>query len=296
MIDRLSTAASVSLHLALLVLLARITFAVNAPAAHQNGMEIEIFDSEYAMPDARPMLADLPARSFESLQRLPAEPTELQPLSNASSEPASVEPPPISFQEPVPIGGGALSQPTVTEVARATLGRTDEAPERVAESAVSQTADKVRSTPRLDAAALGRSGGIPSAAPASEARLNSATIGSAIGKAAPRGVAGLTFRQRIDLARRVREQVMPCWNPPPASEFGPATVRLSFRLDRLGRVVGQPAQTTVTGRSEANEAYVSLLTSSGRRAIFLCAPLELPPELYEAWAEVEVEFDPRDLQ
>jgi hypothetical protein len=41
---------------------------------------------------------------------------------------------------------------------------------------------------------------------------------------------------------------------------------------------------------------MNLLANSGRRAIVLCAPLELPAELYDAWAEVEVEFDPRDLR
>ncbi len=135
----------------------------------------------------------------------------------------------------------------------------------------------------------------PARSDAKPTRLNSATLGSAVGKAAPRGVQALTFQQRVDLAKKIRSQVTPCWNPPPADDSASVSVRLRFKLDRKGRVVGQPTQSAVTGQGEASAAYINLLTNSGRRAVLMCSPLQLPPELYHAWADVEVEFDPRDL-
>ena len=83
---------------------------------------------------------------------------------------------------------------------------------------------------------------------------------------------------------------------PPADGPTSASVRLSFRLDRNGRVVGQPVRSGVTGQNQVSTAYINLLTNSGRRAVLMCSPLRLPPELYEAWADVEVEFDSRDLR
>ena len=109
-------------------------------------------------------------------------------------------------------------------------------------------------------------------------------------------VAYVVYGQKIDLAEKVRAQVMPCWNPPPADGLASTSVRLRFRLDRDGRVVGQPVRSGVTGQNQVSTAYINLLTNSGRRAVLMCSPLRLPPELYEAWADVEVEFDPRDLR
>lgn len=297
MIDRLSNAFSLMVHMLVIVLLGRMTFAADPVERREAGMEIEIVDFEYAMPDARPVIAEAPAAAPSA----PA--TETMPRQQAPEAPPV---PALMPREPdVPAPSAA---PDIVEQIRApvpvpapaqlpTPAPKAEAPAQSASTRpTAQASDKPADTQRLDAAALARSSGITKAAPATQTRLNSATIGSAIGEAAPRGVPGLTFRQKVDLAQKVRDQVMPCWNPPSASEAGLAIVRLRFRLDRDGRVVGQPVQSGVTGQTEANAAYVNLLTNSGRRAILMCAPIELPPELFEAWAQVEVEFNPRDLR
>ena len=37
------------------------------------------------------------------------------------------------------------------------------------------------------------------------------------------------------------------------------------------------------------------LESGSRRAVLRCQPYQLPPEKYEAWREINVNFDPREL-
>lgn len=295
MIERLSNAISVLLHLAIIVLLGRVTFAVEQTATRKTGMEIEIIDLAHAMPDPSPAVAGRsePA-SVPSEPQPAATPSPEQRSAPSVSEAPETPPKPVTPQ-PVVESPSPVPQPAPAPVP--TPAPKAEAPPRAAGAQpAAEPKAKPGSAARLDAAALARSRSIGTAAPAARTRLNSATIGSAIGRAAPRGLPGLTFRQKVDLAQKVRQQVMPCWNPPAVDGAGPASVRLRFALDRQGRVVGQPVQSGVTGQTDANAAYVNLLINSGRRAILLCAPLELPPELYEAWAEVEVEFDPRDLR
>lgn len=106
----------------------------------------------------------------------------------------------------------------------------------------------------------------------------------------------MTIRQRTNLADMIRSQITPCWNPPQAEDnSGHVTIVMQIRLDRDGNVLGTPALSRIGGQTPANGAYANALAGSVRRAILRCAPLRLPPELYDAWADVELNFDPRDI-
>lgn len=294
MIDRLSNTISIALHLAIIVLLGKITFAVEPAEIRQTGMEIEIIDLEHAMPNTRPVAAEAAAPSSPASEPAPITPPN-PAIRAAPSRPAVADvPAKAAISEPVVEKPAPEPQPAPQPIP-APVPKAEPPAQAASASPGSQAKAKAESVAPLDASTLARSRSIAASGPAAQSRLNSATIGSAIGKAAPRGLPGLTFRQKVDLAQKVREQVMPCWNPPAADGVGLASVRLRFRLDREGRVIGQPVQSGSDGQTSANAAYVNLLTNSGRRAVMLCAPLKLPPELYEAWAEVEVEFEPREL-
>ena len=109
-------------------------------------------------------------------------------------------------------------------------------------------------------------------------------------------MAGLSIRQRTNLADMIRSQITPCWNPPQAEDnSGHVTIVMRIRLGRDGGVLGTPALSRIGGQTAANGAYANALAGSVRRAILRCAPLRLPPELYDAWADVELNFDPRDI-
>ncbi len=296
MIDRVSNALAVILHIAVVLLLGRVTFAIQEAEPRKKGMEIEVIDLAHAMPVSRPVIADAPPATRSQPQARDVVSEEPETVSMRS---ASVRPEPEVTPKTVPSdteSESRLAVPKPTAAPAPTPTPVAEEPTQVANaSPVVQPQPGAGRVARFDAAALSGLRNLASSE-AKPSRLNSATISSSVGKAAPKGIQGLTFRQKIDLAEKVRAQVMPCWNPPPADGPTSASVRLSFRLDRNGRVVGQPVQSGVTGRNEASAAYINLLTNSGRRAVLMCSPLRLPPELYEAWADVEVEFDPRDLR
>lgn len=294
MINRVSDASAVILHIAFVLLLGRIIFAIPEAEPRHKGMEIEIIDLAHAMPDARPVIADSPiAAPSQSQARyvVPLEPIS-PPMPSASFRPGAEVAPEVVASDMMSESLSAVPRPAPAPTPAPVV---EEFPQVAAAASDAQQKSEAGRAVRLDAAALSGLRSFATNDP-KPSRLNSATIGSVVGKAAPKGIQGLTFRQKIDLAEKVRAQVMPCWNPPPADGPTSASVRLSFRLDRNGRVVGQPVQSGVTGRNEASAAYINLLTNSGRRAVLMCSPLRLPPELYEAWADVEVEFDPRDLR
>jgi hypothetical protein len=48
--------------------------------------------------------------------------------------------------------------------------------------------------------------------------------------------------------------------------------------------------------TESNKAYVQQMDDAAVRAVMRCAPLRLPPELYEnGWKDIIPAFRPRDL-
>lgn len=69
-------------------------------------------------------------------------------------------------------------------------------------------------------------------------------------------------------------------------------IRVTMRLDQSGEIVGQP-EVQATGGSEAARRT---LQGSALRAVRKSAPFKgLPPDKYDAWSEVVVNFDPSEL-
>jgi hypothetical protein len=89
----------------------------------------------------------------------------------------------------------------------------------------------------------------------------------------------------------LRRQIAACWNPPigVAGAQG-LVVRIRMSLEQSGHLALQPnilnASADPTFRAAADSAV---------RAIHRCAPYNLPAEKYSSWAEVVVNFDPREM-
>jgi hypothetical protein len=278
-------------------------------------MEIEITDFEHAMPLPDPSVArsdavenetvpqtqkPTPAASQTSEQREQAMPRPApasRPAADVDQTAAPlplVESPALPKVDITPVLAPAPVSPrppVLVRVAPSTIPHPELSPSPPPSAAVAPA----RPVRRLDAGALSRSlAGRTGYAPRS--RLNSAAIGSVIGQAVPKGVAGLTVRQRANLTDMIRSQITPCWNPPVAEgNSGHVTVLMRISLDRAGGVSGTPSVSRITGRTPANAAYANALSSSVRRAVLRCSPLTLPAELYDAWANVELNFDPKDV-
>ena len=89
----------------------------------------------------------------------------------------------------------------------------------------------------------------------------------------------------------LRRQIARCWNPPVGAVGADAAgVRVAFSLTPEGQVEGQPQVVS----SGSGPVYLAA-ADSAVRAVRRCAPYSLPFEKYEAWREVVVNFDPRDM-
>lgn len=103
-------------------------------------------------------------------------------------------------------------------------------------------------------------------------------------------------RAAATLAQAIRAQVAPCWNPPVGGrDVRRMTVVVSVQYGRDGRVIGLPQAGTPTGTTAANADYARAFAETARRAVLRCQPLKLPPELYDLWASVEINFDPEQM-
>ncbi|QDG75743.1 cell envelope biogenesis protein TolA [Labrenzia sp. PHM005] len=89
----------------------------------------------------------------------------------------------------------------------------------------------------------------------------------------------------------LRSQVAMCWNPPVGAVGAEdLKVRVRFNLSQSGEVSGGPEVINSNG----NPAFRAA-ASSAVRAVMRCQPYSLPVAKYEAWQEVIINFDPREM-
>jgi TonB family protein len=89
----------------------------------------------------------------------------------------------------------------------------------------------------------------------------------------------------------LRGQVAQCWSPPVGAVGAEdLMVRVRFNLSQSGEVSSSPEVMNSSGNPAFNAA-----ASSAVRAIMRCAPYSLPIAKYEAWQEVIINFDPREM-
>lgn len=103
------------------------------------------------------------------------------------------------------------------------------------------------------------------------------------------GQSGVTMSQsEIDA---LRGQISRCWNPPAgAAGAGDLNVRLKVFLTPGGEVDQRPEI-----MNSSNNPSFGIAAESARRAVLRCAPYSLPAAKYDAWREVIINFDPREL-
>lgn len=90
----------------------------------------------------------------------------------------------------------------------------------------------------------------------------------------------------------LRQQVQRCWSPPVGSSGAESmVVSIRFSLTRNGEIDGQPQVVSGSGSSMAERAAAE----AARRAVLRCAPYNAPVDKYEAWADIQFNFDPSDM-
>jgi hypothetical protein len=165
--------------------------------------------------------------------------------------------------------------------------------------AVAPATDKlpapVRPQPALDAAAIART--LQAARPAPDRpSFRGSDIAAMIAKSMPTGAARLNVVQMSALQDAIRSQLTPCWNLPTRPvDAAPVIVLLRIQLRNDGSLLVPPEILSIAGVGASNTAYGRAVANSARRAVTLCSPLKLPLNLYDAWRDVEINFDPSQL-
>jgi colicin import membrane protein len=120
-------------------------------------------------------------------------------------------------------------------------------------------------------------------AAAGETLSNTPALGTSTGQAAK------LSQNEIDA---LRARIQQCWNPPAgAAEARDLIVQVRILFKPDGSLAAEPSLLTRT-----SSGYQQIAAESALRAIRRCAPYSfMPVAKYDAWKDVEVTFDPRDL-
>jgi len=91
----------------------------------------------------------------------------------------------------------------------------------------------------------------------------------------------------------LRGQIQNNWSIIPGlSDAADVRIQVKMQLDQNGDIIGEPEVTATGGSESARRA----LAGGARRAIMKSRPFKgLPPEKYDAWSEVVVNFDPSQM-
>lgn len=102
---------------------------------------------------------------------------------------------------------------------------------------------------------------------------------------------GLDARMSLSEIDALRAQISRCWSPPVGVQGAAdlaVQVRLSLNVD--GTLTRPPEMLT----SGSGLAFLAA-ADAARRAVLRCQPYELPVAKYDAWRDIKVNFDPRQM-
>lgn len=89
----------------------------------------------------------------------------------------------------------------------------------------------------------------------------------------------------------LRAQIERCWSPPVGvADASDLKISVKMKLDRSGALQADPQVISGGGGTLGQIAVESAM-----RAVMRCAPYKLPPDKYQAWADVIVNFDPSQM-
>lgn len=294
MIGRLSFAGASLLHLLLLFGLLAVSMPRSAELTitpQAVSVELLVLAPDTAQPEA------------QAAQEVPEQALEQPSLAAVAREPAALPPPspaPVPLPTPAAPVADAVVQPppvlppppvAVPVVAKSALAAVVAAPAPAPAPAPVAAPVVAPKRPAFDPNSL--SSLLDKASPARKRpAMNAAALSSLLDNAQPQGAARLNAFQAASLEAAIRAQITPCWNVPKAPDgAGKIVVLLGIVLSPAGALVGIPKILSVTGISSGTAAYGRALAGSVRRAVTLCAPLKLPAEHYQAWREIELNFD-----
>ena len=96
------------------------------------------------------------------------------------------------------------------------------------------------------------------------------------------------------LAQAMNSKIRECWNVPTgAMNARDLKVTIQIMLSPNGELMRPPV---VANRSRMNsDEFYRVAAESAVRAVIRCAPYDLPKDMYDAWREMNLNFDPSDM-
>lgn len=98
------------------------------------------------------------------------------------------------------------------------------------------------------------------------------------------------------IGAEIRRQLKPYWKPPTGADAEMLRTTISVHLNRDGSISGSPQLIRQTGVNESNRGQARLHVDQAIKAVRLAAPFKLPAEYYDAWREIQPNFDARLAQ
>ncbi|MCB1478955.1 MAG: cell envelope biogenesis protein TolA [Tepidamorphaceae bacterium] len=105
---------------------------------------------------------------------------------------------------------------------------------------------------------------------------------------APTGLANRLSMSDIDY---LRQQMSRCWSPPVGVLDA---VGLVVKLDLELNLDGSLARDPIVANSSGAPIF-TIAAEAARRAVIQCQPYSLPPEKFDVWRRMIVNFDPREM-
>lgn len=103
---------------------------------------------------------------------------------------------------------------------------------------------------------------------------------------------GSDDRMAADLVDWLRKKIEECWNPPMGvQEAQNLIIKLKIELDQNGNVIGEPEV-----QNSSMDPLFGVASASAVRAVLRCQPYDrLPPDQYENWRSIILNFDPSQM-
>ena len=123
-------------------------------------------------------------------------------------------------------------------------------------------------------------------------------IGASAGKGET-ARAAITGPAMNGLAAAIFRQIKPCYEL--GGLGGTSAVAITTLLDlhfnQDGSVAGLPQLVSQDGVNDSNRRYANQMVEISRRAVLRCAPLKLPPEMYDGgWQHIQLNFKPEQMR
>lgn len=276
-------------HVALFVALSLSLFSARVPKPPvADTMDVQLVD-KVGLTSAAPKVAqEAPAPSVAPEQGPPTEaappPPAPAPKPEPKPSPPKPEPKPEVKPEPKPTPAKPEPKPAPEKPAKP-------APQKQPPKKTGLSSDFLKDLPK-DTPGKEK----PKGSRLGSDFLKGLSADKSTGKANAPRAAAVSAQSMASLGAAIIAQVKRCYQyPSGGTDIQRIVTVLDLRMTRDGRVSLATA-VDHEGISDTNRRYVSQMDDAAKRAVYQCAPLKLPPDLYDGgWEHIQIGFHPEAL-